>query len=104
MMEYSQVQEDFRDKTKVMIQRQLQITTGKQVSEGDVDEMIEKGNLQVFTQDVGVANILGAWQTLSLIADFSQYCSATTGIKWSRTTSQRDISLGERHQGNKLYL
>ena len=55
MMEYNQIQEDYRDKTKVMIQRQLQITTGKQVSEGDVDEMIEKGNLQVFTQDVGVA-------------------------------------------------
>jgi len=57
MMEYSQVQEDYRDKTKVMIQRQLQITTGKRVNEDDVDEMIEKGNLQVFTQDVGVANV-----------------------------------------------
>ncbi|XP_065889660.1 syntaxin-1A-like [Dysidea avara] len=55
MMEYSQVQEDYRDKTKVMIQRQLQITTGKRVSEDDVDEMIEKGNLQVFTQDILVS-------------------------------------------------
>ena len=53
-MEYSQVQEDYRDKTKVMIQRQLQVTTGKKVSEEDVDEMIEKGNVRVFTQDVGV--------------------------------------------------
>jgi len=56
-MEYSQVQEDYRDKTKVMIQHQLQITTGKQVSESDVDKMIEKGNLEVFTQDVSVAII-----------------------------------------------
>ncbi|XP_065889659.1 syntaxin-1A-like [Dysidea avara] len=55
MMEYSQVQEDYRDKTKVMIQRQLQITTGKRVNEDDVDEMIEKGNLQVFTQDILVS-------------------------------------------------
>ena len=51
-MEYGQVQEDYRDKTKVMIQRQLQITTGKRVNENDVDEMIEKGNIKVFTQDV----------------------------------------------------
>jgi len=57
MMEYSQVQEDYRDKSKVMIQRQLQITTGKPVTESDVNEIVEKGNLQVFTQDVGVANI-----------------------------------------------
>ena len=54
MMEYSQVQEDYRDKTKVMIQRQLQITTGKRVNENDVDEMIEKGNIKVFTQDVSI--------------------------------------------------
>ena len=66
-MEYSQVQEDYRDKTKVMIQRQLQITTGKRVSEDDVDEMIEKGNLQVFTQDVSVANIWGPWLTLCFL-------------------------------------
>jgi len=63
-MEYSQVQEDYRDKTKVMIQRQLQITTGKRVNEDDVDEMIEKGNLQVFTQDVGVTNICDVWLIL----------------------------------------
>ncbi|XP_065891057.1 syntaxin-2-like isoform X2 [Dysidea avara] len=55
MMEYSHVQEDYRDKTKVMIQQQLQITTGRQVTENDVDEMIEKGNLQVFTQDILVS-------------------------------------------------
>ena len=70
-MEYSQVQEDYRDKTKVMIQRQLQITTGKRVNEDDVDEMIEKGNLQVFTQDVSVANIWGVANIL-----FSRYWSA----------------------------
>ena len=54
MMEYSQVQEEYRDKTKLMMQRQLQITSGKRVSEADVDEMIEKGNMKVFTQDVSV--------------------------------------------------
>lgn len=53
-MEYSQVQEDYRDKTKVMMQRQLQITTGKRVDESDVDEMLEKGNIKVFTQDVSM--------------------------------------------------
>ena len=51
-MEYSQAQEEYRDKTKVMMQRQLQITTGKRVNESDVDEMLEKGNIKVFTQDV----------------------------------------------------
>ena len=54
MMEYSQAQEEYRDKTKVMMQRQLQITTGKRVNESDVDEMLEKGNIKVFTQDVCV--------------------------------------------------
>ena len=53
-MEYSQAQEEYRDKTKVMMQRQLQITTGKRVNESDVDEMLEKGNIKVFTQDVCV--------------------------------------------------
>lgn len=52
MMEYSQVQEEYRDKTKLMMQRQLQITLGKRVSEADVDEMIEKGNTKVFNQDI----------------------------------------------------
>ena len=80
MMEYSQVQEDYRDKTKVMIQRQLQITTGKRVNENDVDEMIEKGNIKVFTQDVSICVYCMCSQYVVTI-DTSQHCSATTGIK-----------------------
>lgn len=56
-MEYTQVQEDYRDKTKKMIHRQLQITSGKRVNEDDVDEMLEKGNIKVFTQDVRAVTV-----------------------------------------------
>jgi len=81
MIEYSQAQEDYRDKTKVMIQRQLQITTGKHVSERDVDEIVEKGSLQVFTQDVSVANTcMGVW-LIFYFADIGQYFRAATGIR-----------------------
>ena len=76
MMEYSQVQEDYRDKTKVMIQRQLQITTGKRVNEDDVDEMIEKGNIKVFTQDVStlhIAYMLVTFCNLTCIAWLSTF-------------------------------
>jgi len=81
MIEYSQVQEDYRDKTKAMIQRQLQITTGKHVSETDVDEIVEKGSLQVFTQDVSVANICMALWLIFYLADIGEYFRAATGIR-----------------------
>lgn len=51
-MEYSQIQEEYRDKTKAMLQRQLQITMGKRVNESDVDDMLERGDVKAFTQDV----------------------------------------------------
>jgi len=80
MKDYTLIQEDYRDKTKVMIQRQLQVTTGKQVSEEDVEEMIEKGSIKVFTQDVSVANIwMCVWMVL--FPDTCQYLRTTTGIK-----------------------
>ena len=79
MMEYSQAQEDYRDKTKVMIQRQLQITTGKRVNEDDVDEMIEKGNIKVFTQDVRslyIAVCYGCISHFDLHCLINCFCSA----------------------------
>ena len=54
-MEYGQAQEEYREKTKVKLQNQLQIATGKEVNESDVDEMLKKGDIKVFIQDVCIA-------------------------------------------------
>lgn len=51
-MEYIQVQENFQAKTKEKIQRQLEITTGKRMDENDIDELLVKEDIRVFTQEV----------------------------------------------------
>jgi t-SNARE complex subunit (syntaxin) len=51
MSEYNQVQEEYRDKSKDRITRQLKYT-GKKVTEDEVEEMLESDNLQIFTQDI----------------------------------------------------
>lgn len=51
MGDYNQVQEDYRDKSKDRIQRQLKYT-GKAVTEDQVEEMLESDNPAIFTQDI----------------------------------------------------
>lgn len=53
MEEYNQMQDDYRDKSKDRIQRQLKYA-GKVVSEDQMDEMLESDNTQIFTQDIMV--------------------------------------------------
>ncbi|CAF1015187.1 unnamed protein product [Adineta ricciae] len=50
---YSQVQLAYRHKCTERIQRQLEIT-GRSVTEGEVEEMLESGNPAVFTQGIMV--------------------------------------------------
>ncbi|XP_065830854.1 syntaxin-1A-like [Oscarella lobularis] len=51
MEEYNRVQVDYRDKCKEKIYRQLKITKQERSAE-DVEEMLEEGNLGVFTQGI----------------------------------------------------
>lgn len=53
MNDYNQVQVGYRQKCKERIQRQLEIT-GRSVTEGQVEEMLESGNPAVFTQGIMV--------------------------------------------------
>jgi syntaxin 1A len=53
MGDYNQVQLAYRQKCKERIQRQLEIT-GRSVTEGEVEEMLESGNPAVFTQGIMV--------------------------------------------------
>lgn len=53
MNDYNQVQLGYRQKCKERIQRQLEIT-GRSVTEGEVEEMLESGNPSVFTQGIMV--------------------------------------------------
>ncbi|CAF1261074.1 unnamed protein product [Adineta steineri] len=53
MNDYNQVQVAYRQKCKERIQRQLEIT-GRSVTEGEVEEMLESGNPAVFTQGIMV--------------------------------------------------
>ncbi|CAF3729904.1 unnamed protein product [Rotaria sp. Silwood1] len=53
MNDYNQVQVGYRQKCKERIQRQLEIT-GRSVTDGEVEEMLESGNPAVFTQGIMV--------------------------------------------------
>ncbi|CAF0852386.1 unnamed protein product [Rotaria sordida] len=53
MNNYNQVQVAYRQKCKERIQRQLEIT-GRSVTDGEVEEMLESGNPAVFTQGIMV--------------------------------------------------
>ncbi|CAL8136446.1 unnamed protein product [Orchesella dallaii] len=65
MYEYQIAQTKYRDKCKAQIKRQIEIT-GKNFSEGEVDDMIEKGNWSVFTQGIIV---LETQQAKKVLAD-----------------------------------
>lgn len=51
MTEYNRIQNDYRDKCKNRIQRQLEIT-GRQTTTDEVEEMLEKDNPAIFTQGI----------------------------------------------------
>ncbi|XP_045107915.1 syntaxin-like [Portunus trituberculatus] len=51
MTQYHHVQEEYRDKCKDKIHRQLRIT-GKDPTEEELDEMLEKNNIDIFTQGI----------------------------------------------------
>ncbi|KAG1656036.1 Syntaxin-1A [Nymphon striatum] len=51
MTDYNKTQTDYRERCKGRIQRQLEIT-GKKTTQEEIENMLETGNLQVFTQDI----------------------------------------------------
>uniref|UniRef100_T1H359 t-SNARE coiled-coil homology domain-containing protein n=1 Tax=Megaselia scalaris TaxID=36166 RepID=T1H359_MEGSC len=63
MTEYNKIQTDYREKCKATIQRQLEIT-GKTTTNDELEEMLEQGNISVFTQDI-IMDTQQAKQTLA---------------------------------------
>jgi t-SNARE complex subunit (syntaxin) len=57
MLEFNKIQEDYRDKNKEKIQRQLKIA-GKDISEDKLEEILESENPQTFTDNILDVNIL----------------------------------------------
>ena len=51
MTDYNQTQVDYRERCKSRIQRQLEIA-GKQTTAEEVEEMLESGNAQIFTEGI----------------------------------------------------
>lgn len=51
MTDYNQTQVDYRERCKSRIQRQLEIA-GKTTTAEQVEEMLESGNAQIFTDGV----------------------------------------------------
>ena len=51
MSEYNSIQNDYRDKCKDKIERQLRIT-GNEKSSDEIEDMLENGDPAVFTQGV----------------------------------------------------
>ncbi|KAL5282933.1 STX1A family protein [Megaselia abdita] len=63
MTDYNKTQTDYREKCKATIQRQLEIT-GRNTSNEELEEMLEQGNISVFTQDI-IMDTQQAKQTLA---------------------------------------
>ncbi|XP_045173197.1 syntaxin-like isoform X2 [Mercenaria mercenaria] len=63
MNTYNTAQIDYRDRCKARIQRQMEIT-GKTTTNDELEDMLESGNLQVFTQDI-IMETQQAKQTLA---------------------------------------
>ncbi|KAL4223726.1 Syntaxin-1A [Mactra antiquata] len=63
MNDYNACQIDYRERCKGRIQRQLEIT-GKTTTNDELEDMLESGNLQVFTQDI-IMETQQAKQTLA---------------------------------------
>ncbi|CAG2181497.1 unnamed protein product, partial [Oppiella nova] len=51
MTEYNTTQTDYRERCKNRIQRQLEIT-GRQTTDKELEDMLESGNLTIFTQGI----------------------------------------------------
>ncbi|OWA51642.1 Syntaxin-1A [Hypsibius exemplaris] len=63
MSEYNKTQTDYRDRCKGRIKRQLEIT-GRPTNDEQIDEMLESGNLQIFTEGI-IADSQQAKQALA---------------------------------------
>lgn len=63
MTDYNKTQTDYREKCKATIQRQLEIT-GRSTTNEELEEMLEQGNISVFTQDI-IMDTQQAKQTLA---------------------------------------
>lgn len=63
MTDYNKTQTDYREKCKATIQRQLEIT-GRTTTNEELEEMLEQGNISVFTQDI-IMDTQQAKQTLA---------------------------------------
>ncbi|GAV01157.1 hypothetical protein RvY_11909 [Ramazzottius varieornatus] len=63
MSEYNKIQTDYREKCKSKIKRQLDIA-GRPTTDDQVDEMLESGNLQIFTEGI-IADSQQAKQALA---------------------------------------
>ncbi|XP_065301083.1 syntaxin-1A-like isoform X3 [Dermacentor albipictus] len=65
MTEYNKIQNDYRERCKDRIRRQLEIT-GKMTTDEEIEEMLESGNPAIFTQGI-VMETQKARQTLAEI-------------------------------------
>uniref|UniRef100_V5HAF0 Putative syntaxin 1a n=1 Tax=Ixodes ricinus TaxID=34613 RepID=V5HAF0_IXORI len=65
MTEYNKIQNDYRERCKDRIKRQLEIT-GKMTTDEEIEEMLESGNPAIFTQGI-VMETQKARQTLAEI-------------------------------------
>ncbi|KAM6133538.1 LOW QUALITY PROTEIN: syntaxin-3-like [Phoenicopterus ruber ruber] len=52
VMKYNEAQVDFRERSKGRIQRQLEISAGKNTTDEELEEMLESGNPSIFTSGI----------------------------------------------------
>lgn len=64
MTEYNRIQADYRERCKSKIQRQLEIT-GRITTDDELEEMLDQGNVAVFTQGI----IMETQQAKQTVAD-----------------------------------
>ncbi|XP_011405383.2 PREDICTED: syntaxin-1A-like isoform X2 [Amphimedon queenslandica] len=64
MIDYNKEEEAYRERNKQMIQRQVQITSGKPVSDEKLEQMLEEDNTQIFAQSI-IGDIEGKRRMLS---------------------------------------
>ena len=80
MTEYNRTQNDYRERCKARIQRQLEIT-GRNTTDTELEDMLEQGNSAVFTQGI-IMDTAAAKQTLADIeARHADIIKLETSIK-----------------------
>lgn len=80
MTQYHHVQEEYRDKCKDRIHRQLQIT-GKDPTEEELDEMLEKDNLEIFTQGIITETLQARQQLADIEARHEEIMKLETSLR-----------------------